>query len=622
MAGRIRRSDIDEVRQRVNIADVVGEYVTLKSAGVGSMKGLCPFHDERSPSFHVRPQAGFYHCFGCGEGGDIYTFLQKVDALSFTESVERLAQRVGYTLHYEDGQAADDGQKRSRLLQVNKAAEEFFRKKIHEPEAQIGRDFLAEKGFDQLAAEQFGVGFAPDSFNALSEHLTGQGFTIPELVDAGVVSQGDRGVYDRFRGRVVWPIRDVTGQTVGFGARRLGDDDKGPKYLNTPETPVYHKSRVLYGLDIAKKAISKKRQVVIVEGYTDVMACHLAGIDTAVATCGTAFGADHIPLIRRVMGDSEASLDQSRGEVIFTFDPDEAGQKAASKAFADHDKFTAQTYVAVPPEGLDPCDVRIQQGDAALQAVISERRPMYEFMIKRVIDGADMATVEGRAWALRQAIQVVRTIRDSVVRQGYARELAGWLGMDPADVQREMAKAPASAPSPPPVPAQSTDSSETEQQPVYQLSSLSTDPVTTIERDALMALLQFPDAIPLERATQVLQAHFSHGALALVRDAILSVFDHYADPQWVSLVQAEVPDSLQVFVQQMAVHPLPGRDDQASRYALGVTTTLLDKDLLRRKAELLSALQRTEAGSADYSSLQQQLVDIESTRRALRADES
>ena len=622
MAGRIRRSDIDEVRQRVNIADVVGEYVTLKSAGVGSMKGLCPFHDERSPSFHVRPQAGFYHCFGCGEGGDIYTFLQKVDALSFTESVERLAQRVGYTLHYEDGQAADDGQKRSRLLQVNKAAEEFFRKKIHEPEAQVGRDFLAEKGFDQLAAEQFGVGFAPDSFNALSEHLTGQGFTIPELVDAGVVSQGDRGVYDRFRGRVVWPIRDVTGQTVGFGARRLGDDDKGPKYLNTPETPVYHKSRVLYGLDIAKKAISKKRQVVIVEGYTDVMACHLAGIDTAVATCGTAFGADHIPLIRRVMGDSEASLDQSRGEVIFTFDPDEAGQKAASKAFADHDKFTAQTYVAVPPEGLDPCDVRIHQGDAALQAVISERRPMYEFMIKRVIDGADMATVEGRAWALRQAIQVVRTIRDSVVRQGYARELAGWLGMDPADVQREMAKAPASAPSPPPVPAQSTDSSETEQQPVYQLSSLSTDPVTTIERDALMALLQFPDAIPLERATQVLQAHFSHGALALVRDAILSVFDHYADPQWVSLVQAEVPDSLQVFVQQMAVHPLPGRDDQASRYALGVTTTLLDKDLLRRKAELLSALQRTEAGSADYSSLQQQLVDIESTRRALRADES
>ncbi len=622
MAGRIRRSDIDEVRQRVNIADVVGEYVTLKSAGVGSMKGLCPFHDERSPSFHVRPQAGFYHCFGCGEGGDIYTFLQKVDALSFTESVERLAQRVGYTLHYEDGQAADDGQKRSRLLQVNKAAEEFFRKKIHEPEAQIGRDFLTEKGFDQLAAEQFGVGFAPDSFNALSEHLTGQGFTIPELVDAGVVSQGDRGVYDRFRGRVVWPIRDVTGQTVGFGARRLGDDDKGPKYLNTPETPVYHKSRVLYGLDIAKKAIAKKRQVVIVEGYTDVMACHLAGIDTAVATCGTAFGADHIPLIRRVMGDSEASLDQSRGEVIFTFDPDEAGQKAASKAFADHDKFTAQTYVAVPPEGLDPCDVRIQQGDAALQAVISERRPMYEFMIKRVIDGADVATVEGRAWALRQAIQVVRTIRDSVVRQGYARELAGWLGMDPADVQREMAKGPAAAPSPPPVSSPSTDSSETEQQPVYQISSLSTDPVTTIERDALMALLQFPDAIPLERATQVLQAHFSHGALALVRDAILSVFDHYADPQWVSLVQAEVPDSLQVFVQQMAVHPLPGRDDQASRYALGVTTTLLDKDLLRRKAELLSALQRTEAGSADYSSLQQQLVDIESTRRALRADDS
>ncbi|CAI8311865.1 MAG: DNA primase [Cellulomonadaceae bacterium TMED98] len=617
MAGRIRRSDIDEVRQRVNIADVIGDYVTLKSAGVGSMKGLCPFHDERSPSFHVRPQAGFYHCFGCGEGGDIYTFLQKVDALSFTESVERLAQRVGYTLHYEDGQAADDGQKRSRLLQVNKAAEDFFRQKIHQPEAQIGREFLADKGFDQLAAEQFGVGFAPDSFNALSEHLTAQGYTVPELIEAGVVSQGDRGIYDRFRGRVVWPIRDVTGQTVGFGARRLSDDDKGPKYLNTPETPVYHKSRVLYGLDIAKRAISKKRQVVIVEGYTDVMACHLAGIDTAVATCGTAFGADHIPLIRRVMGDSDVSVDQTRGEVIFTFDPDEAGQRAASKAFAEHAKFTAQTYVAVPPEGLDPCDVRIQRGDEALQAVITERRPMYEFMIKRVIDGADLATVEGRAWALRQAIQVVRTIRDSVVRQGYARELAGWLGMDPADVQREMAKAPSQT-----APAPEVASSESEDQPVYQLSSLSQDPVTSIERDALMALLQHPDVIPLERATSVLQAHISHGALALVRDAILSVFDHYGDSQWVSLVQAEVPETLQVFVQQMAVHPLPERDGHAGQYALGVTATLLDKDLLRRKAEMLSALQRTEAGSEDYRSLQQQLVDIESTRRALRTEDS
>lgn len=615
MAGRIRRADIDEVRQRVNIADVVGEYVALKSAGVGSMKGLCPFHDERSPSFHVRPQAGFYHCFGCGEGGDVYTFLQKVDALSFTESVERLAGRVGYTLHYEDGGQADDGHKRSRLLQVNKEAEDFFRSQIHAPEAEAARAFLAEKGFDQLAAEQFGVGYAPQSFDALSSHLTAKGFRIPELVEAGVVSQGDRGVYDRFRHRVIWPIRDVTGQTVGFGARRLGDDDKGPKYLNTPETPVYHKSRVLYGLDLAKRQIAKKQQVVIVEGYTDVMACHLAGIDTAVATCGTAFGADHIPLIRRVMGDHERGVEQTRGEVIFTFDPDEAGQKAASKAFADQEKFTAQTYVAVPPQGLDPCDVRVERGDASLREVIEGRRPMYEFMIKRVMDGMDLGTVEGRAHALRQALQVVKTIRDQVVRQGYVRELAGWLGMDPSEVSRELAQASRNRPATPgPLPV-------SDDAPVYQLGSLSTDPVTTIERDALMALLQHPDAIPAQRASEVLQAHFSHGALALVRDAILAVFDHYGQSGWVSRVQAEMPETLQVFVQQMAVHPLPGREGEVDRYVMGVTATLLDKDLLRKKGELLSTLQRTPAESDDYASIQRQLVDIEQTRRQLREGE-
>ncbi|MDP5128162.1 MAG: DNA primase, partial [Pontimonas sp.] len=367
MAGLIKRGDIDEVRQRVNIADVVGDYVTLKSAGVGSMKGLCPFHDERSPSFHVRPQAGFYHCFGCGEGGDAYSFLQKIDHLSFQEAVERLAERVGYQLTYEDGSGGAPAGNRARLYAANQAAEKFFREHLGKPEAELGRAFLGERGFDALAAERFGVGYAPASYDALSKHLVAAGFTIQELLDAGLVSQGDRGVYDRFRGRLVWPIRDVTGQTIGFGARKLREDDQGPKYLNTPETAVYHKSRVLYGLDLAKRDIAKQRQVVIVEGYTDVMACHLAGITTAVATCGTAFGGDHVTVVRRVLGDSDDPAQATKGEVIFTFDPDEAGQKAASRAFAEESRFAAQTFVAVPPEGLDPCDVRITKGDEALR---------------------------------------------------------------------------------------------------------------------------------------------------------------------------------------------------------------------------------------------------------------
>ncbi|MDQ1572583.1 MAG: primase, partial [Actinomycetota bacterium] len=298
MAGLIRRNDIDEVRARINIADIVGDYVTLKNAGVGSMKGLCPFHEERSPSFHVRPQVGFYHCFGCGEGGDVFTFLQKLDHVSFSEAVERMAARIGYELHYEDGGQATDHSNRARILSANKAAEDYFIAQLKTKDAEPGRKFLGERGFDVAAAERFGIGFAPRG-GALGKHLKTLGYTDEELVTAGLLGRGDRGdVYDRFRGRLVWPIRDITGQTLGFGARKLLDDDQGPKYLNTPETPVYHKSQVLYGLDLARKDISRGRQVVVVEGYTDVMACHLAGVTTAVATCGTAFGVDHIKIVR------------------------------------------------------------------------------------------------------------------------------------------------------------------------------------------------------------------------------------------------------------------------------------------------------------------------------------
>ncbi|MDQ2669812.1 MAG: CHC2 zinc finger domain-containing protein, partial [Gemmatimonadota bacterium] len=257
MAGRIAQADVEEIKARTNIADIIGERVALKPAGVGSLKGLCPFHDERSPSFNVRPQAGFYHCFGCGESGDVYSFLRKMDHLSFQEAVERLAGRIGYTLHYEDGGAAPETSGRTRLYAANAAAAEFFRGQLTTPEAEIGRRFLGERGFDAGAAAHFGVGYAPQSWDALITALRAQGFTAEELSAAGLVSAGQRGAYDRFRGRLVWPIRDVTGQTVGFGARRLREDDKGPKYLNTPETAIYHKARVLYGLDLAKRDIAR-----------------------------------------------------------------------------------------------------------------------------------------------------------------------------------------------------------------------------------------------------------------------------------------------------------------------------------------------------------------------------
>ncbi|MRG61584.1 DNA primase, partial [Agromyces sp. CFH 90414] len=431
MAGRIRQSDVEEVKARTNIADIVGEHVTLKSAGVGSLKGLCPFHDERSPSFHVRPQLGYYHCFGCGESGDVYTFLQRMDHVTFSEAVERLAGRLGFELHYEDGGPAQDHGNRARLLAANAAAAEFFVEQLVSPEAEVGRRFLGERGFDAEAAKAFGVGFAPKSWDRLTNHLKSRGYSTEELAAAGLVSQGDRGVYDRFRGRLVWPIRDVTGQTVGFGARRLLDDDNGPKYLNTPETAVYRKAQVLYGLDLAKRDISRTRRVVVVEGYTDVMACHLAGITTAIATCGTAFGVEHIRVLRRVLGD-----DSGGGEVIFTFDGDAAGQQAAMRAFAEEQRFTAQTYVAVAPDGLDPCDLRLARGDHAVRALIDQKTPLFEFVIRHTLSRFDLESVEGRVGALRAAAPVIADIRDRSLRPGYTRELARMLGLELGEVER------------------------------------------------------------------------------------------------------------------------------------------------------------------------------------------
>ncbi|GAP57080.1 DNA primase, partial [Arthrobacter sp. Hiyo6] len=387
MAGLIKREDIDEVRQRTDIKEVVDGYVTLKGAGLGTFKGLCPFHDERSPSFTVRPQVGRYHCFGCGEDGDVISFVQKLDHTTFHEAVEKLAARIGFELHYEDGGTGpnrEDVGKRQRLLDAHKVADEFFREQLLTPGAAEGRNFLYGRGFDRAASEQFGVGYAPQGWDSLLKHLRGRGFKDPELKLTGMFSAGGPGnqqrIYDRFRGRLIWPIRDIAGDTIGFGARKLYEDDQGPKYLNTPETTLYKKSQVLYGIDLAKRSIAKDRQLVVVEGYTDVMACHLSGIPTAVATCGTAFGTEHIKIARRLLSD-----DGSGGEVIFTFDGDAAGQKAALRAFEEDQRFVAQTYVAVEPGGADPCELRQSKGDSAVRDLIASRRPLFEFAIRATL---------------------------------------------------------------------------------------------------------------------------------------------------------------------------------------------------------------------------------------------
>ena len=610
---RIRQSDVEEVKSRTNIADIVGERVALKSAGVGSMKGLCPFHDEKSPSFHVRQQVGFYHCFGCGASGDVYSFLREMDHVSFTEAVERLAGRIGYTLHYEDGGAAPETSGRSRLYAANTAAAEFFRSQLLTPDAEAARRFLGERGFDAGAAAHFGVGFAPKGWDGMLKALTAQGFTREELTNAGLVSAGQRGVYDRFRGRLVWPIRDVTGQTIGFGARRLFDDDKGPKYLNTPETPIYKKAQVLYGLDLAKRDIARgdPRRVVVVEGYTDVMACHLAGVTTAIATCGTAFGAEHIKTLRRVMGDDSAA-----GEVVFTFDGDEAGQKAALRAFSEDSRFTAQTFVAVAPDGLDPCDLRLQRGDAAVRGLLDAKVPMFEFAIDRKLSGYDLATVEGQVGALRAAAPIVAEIRDPLLRPGYERVLARRLGMDPTDVHRQVGAA-ASAPAhgrrePTPEPVVAPDAPPIAQ---VRVADLPRTAEVALERDALMGMLQYGHQVDATLLSRALVHAFAHPGLDAVRAAIAAVPDH-TRVGWVTPAIDSVREPYRALANELLMMPFPARDESgAVASATDLCRRLIMRGIDREKHELLGAVQRVPAESDGGRALRLRLRDLDAERQ-------
>jgi DNA primase len=627
MAGRIRDDDVALVRERARIDDVVREYVTLKAAGGGSLKGLCPFHDERSPSFHVTPSKGMWYCFGCGEGGDVFGFVQKIDHLTFAEVVEKLAVRTGVELRYVEAGAAVNRQQgqRTRLVEAHRAAAEFYAKQLAGPDAQIGRAFLAERGFDADAAAHFGVGFAPKGWDALTNHLRQKGFTDAELLAGGLVSQGNRGPYDRFRGRLVWPIRDLGGEVIGFGARRLFDDDDGPKYLNTPESPIYKKSQVLYGIDLARREISKSQQAVIVEGYTDVMACHLAGVTTAVATCGTSFGSDHIKVLRRLLMDD----DQMKGSVVFTFDGDAAGQKAALRAFAEDQKFVSQTFVAVESSGMDPCDLRIKQGDAAVRSLVDRRVPLFEFAIRSTLAAYDLETAEGRVGALRDAAPIVAGIRDAALRPEYSRRLAGWLGMDVNEVGRAVQEAQRSGRKP--VANRSSDGeAATGQANAASIPMMprgdagrQRDPALLVERETLKCALQQPEHIA-DWYESVEVTAFTHPAARSVHEAISGAGLPSTDLSglaWIDAVlDAAADDDVRRLVRELAVEPLPADEGRDASYAIGMVSRLLELDASRRIDDLRGRLQRID-GTAEPAAYQQAFADLlalEDVRRSLR----
>ena len=610
MAGRIRDEDIALVRERTAIADVISERVTLRSAGGGNLKGLCPFHDEKTPSFTVAPARNVYFCHGCGAGGDAIKFVMDVEHLTFVESVERLAGRAGIQLRYvESGPAPVRPQgQRQRLVAAHAAAAEFYAEQLAAPGARAAREFLAQRGFDRTAAQTYGCGFAPEGWDPLTRHLRSRGFTAQELVTAGLARPARSGsLIDRFRRRLLWPIRELTGDVIGFGARRLFDDDDGPKYLNTPETPLYKKSHVLYGIDHAKREIAKRGQAVIVEGYTDVMACHLAGVPTAVATCGTAFGADHIGVLRRLLLDTDAFA----GEIIFTFDGDAAGQKAALRAFEEDQRFVGRTFIAVSPDNMDPCELRLAKGDLAVRDLVARREPLVDFALRQVLARFDLDTVDGRVEAMRRAAPLVARLKDREKRPEYVRKLAGDLGMEVEPVQRAVVAAARRAGDPVP------------EQRARSAAPAADSPQAVVEREALKLALQQPAlAGPMFDAVDA--DNYRHPLHVAVRRAVAEAggaAGSAGGAGWIEAVREACPDlGGRALVSELAVEPL--RIDAAPdpRYIAVTLARLQWGAVTARIAELKSKIQRVNPVTHvdEHLRLFGELLSLEQHARALR----
>jgi DNA primase len=608
VAGRIRDEDIALVRERSAVEDVIGERVALRNAGGGNLKGLCPFHDEKSPSFNVTPARGLWHCFGCGLGGDVIAFVQRTDGLSFAEALERLADRAGVRLRYEQGGSAPSrpqGQ-RSRLVEANRTAASFYAEQLRSlPEGQVARDFLTARGFDAAAAETYGCGYAPAGWDALTSHLLDRGFSQAELVTAGLSRQSSRGsLIDRFHRRLLWPIRDISADVVGFGARRLHDDDPiEAKYLNTPETPLYHKSQVLYGADIAKKEIARRRQAVVVEGYTDVMACHLAGVPTAVATCGTAFGPEHIGVLRRLLLDS----DEFAGEMVFVFDGDEAGQRAALRAFTEDQRFVMQTFVAVEASGLDPCDLRLAKGDTAVRDLVARRQPAVAFALRAQLKEYDLDNPEGRIRALEKGAPMVARIKDRALRPEYARRLAGMLGMEVEPVlARVMELAGEGQPARRPVRRPAAD-----------------DPAVAVEREVLKLAVQVPQlAGPIFDALD--ESSFTEPTYVAIRRALAAaggVGAARSGPEWVERIGEYCPDLLaKSILTELAVERPRTSGAPDEKYVASQLARLRELGVSRQIKALRSRLQRVNPLEEpdEHVRLFGELVALEQFNRGLR----
>ena len=678
MPGMIKKEDIEKVRAAADLYDIVSASVSLKPSGTGTFVGLCPFHDEKTGSFNVRPALGVWHCFGCGLGGDVFKFVEEQENIDFREAVELLADKYHIELHYEqngNARAEHSGSKRARLLEANEAAQRFFASQIMTKEALAARKLLGGRTFTQADCERFGCGYASQGWDNLVRHLASQGFTQQEMLDAGLARQGQRGVYDYFRGRVTWPIRDSTGRTLGFGARKLYDDDQiAAKYINTPDTQLYHKNQVLYGIDLAKQAIVKKRQAVIVEGYTDVMAMHLAGVDTAIATCGTAFGEEHAKIVRRLVKDDSLGAIQLVGplkvdgqpvssRIVFTFDGDAAGQKAALHAFGLDPAFLSQTFVAVAEHNLDPCDLRIEQGDEAVRALVARAKPLYDFVIGAAINRFDTSYSTGRLGAVKAVAPLIAQIRDRSQVDLYTRQAARRIGgVDLDMMRREVERCrrqlrvrdeDAYAPKRRLVQPQHADGAMTpervrqiERENARKQTFYHVDDAVFIAEEQFMAVLvQIPNAIRVDWFDSLTPASFETSVFRALFQAVVAAggLPEATTPQglWMhNLTKAGGP-MLEPVINELAVMPLPLADRSANgddaqgqrvqsdanspasatkaevRYASELLARLLDMGFVRSIASARARMSRLPDGEEKIALLGT-ITNMEASRKSLQ----
>ncbi|WP_027018962.1 DNA primase [Corynebacterium sputi] len=623
--GRIPDSDIAAIRERTPIEEIVAEYVQLKPGGADSMKGLSPFKDERTPSFHVRPNHGYFHCFSTGKGGDVFSFLMEMEHLTFPEAVEACAEKIGYRINYEGGGTGrrEEPGTRKRLVAANREAQKFYAEQFEKPDAEVARNFITERGFSLDDAREFGCGYAPAGWDTLTKYLMRLGFAFEDLDKAGLSKMGKRGPIDRFHRRLLWPIRNMSNDVIGFGARKLFDDDNLGKYMNTPETLLYKKSKVLFGLDMAKKNIAEQHRAVVVEGYTDVMAMHASGVTTAVAACGTAFGEEHLQMLRRLMLDDGFF----NGELIYTFDGDDAGQKAAMRAFEGEQQFTGQSYVSVAPQGQDPLDLRLAKGDAAVRDLVASRTPMVEFVLRTILADFDMKSAPGRVAALKRVVPVLATIRDTTLRDEFAREVAGWIGWnDEAELVR-MVRDESKKP-------QKVDPAERRRKEREESASAKEkprglpdpkDPVLHVQREAAKLAVQEPvltGPVFDELAPEI----FSHPAYRAVFDATQragGVGQTHGGSRWLAaLMDTTDNPAIRSLITELGVEPIPAEVESLKLYSSSIIARLQEVWIGEQIAQVKATLSRMRPSDDEnaYRQMFADLLSLEEYRRELLSE--